>query len=428
MTHDTDGFSYRDGELYCEDVRVQDLCEQHGTPLYIYSHDAFVRRFKEIDDAFKGTPLVIAYAMKSNSNLAILRAMARHGAGADIVSGGELFRALKAGVDPKKIVFAGVGKSDDEISDALDAGILLFNVESVAEAHAISRVAQRKGVDAPIALRINPDVDAKTHQYTTTGKKGTKFGVDLDVAIEAYEEMRGLPNLDICAVHAHIGSPVRSIDAYEEALKRLVDLIDNLRALNFDIRLLNFGGGLPILYKDDETAFHPDEYAARVKPLVQRTGCVLILEPGRFISGNSGILCTRVMFRKETDHKTFVIVDGAMNDLIRPALYDGYHRIHPVIEKSDERETVDVVGPVCESGDFLAKGREIMRAEQGEYLAVFSAGAYGFAMASNYNSRPRTPEIMVVGDATHVIRERESYEDLIRGESIPDFLWNDPSK
>ena len=422
MHQEMDEFAYRHGELHCEDVPIRALCERFGTPLYVYSHAAFVGRYRELSAAFDDLDTLICYAMKSNGNLAVLRTLALEGAGADIVSGGELFRAQKAGIDPARIVFAGVGKTEAEIDEALAAGILLFNVESLPEARAIDRVAGRRGGKAPIALRINPDVDAKTHAYTTTGKKGTKFGVDLDRAVAAYKELAALDHLDVCGVHAHIGSPVRSLDAYERALRKLVRLIAELRGIGIDIRLLNFGGGLPILYHADETSFSPEEYAARIKPLVRETGCRLILEPGRFISGNSGILATRVLYRKEGSAKTFIIVDGAMTDLIRPALYDSYHAIRPVRETRSPTETVDIVGPVCETGDFLAKDRDLQRVEEGEYLAVFSAGAYGFVMASNYNARPRAAEVLVIGDRAHLVRERETYDDLIRGEHIPDVL------
>ena len=422
MNRECEGFAYRDGQLYCEDTAVEDICERYGTPLYLYSHAALTGRFRRLRSAFSGTDTALCYSVKSNSNIAVIRALAREGAGADIVSGGELRRALLAGVDPQKIVFAGVGKTEAEIADALDAGILAFAAESEPEAHAIARVAERKGKTAPITLRINPDVDAKTHRHTSTGKKGAKFGVDIDAAPQLFKELQTLKRLDLCGVHIHLGSPVTALDAYRSAAQKAERLIQQLRTAGVhSLRLLNMGGGLPIVYKD-ETELPIDEYARIMTETAERTGCRLALEPGRYISGNAGILCARVLYRKEAGHKTFLIVDGAMNDLIRPAFYGSWHNILPTAQQGRPLETVDVVGPVCESGDFFAKDREIPRAEAGETLAVFSAGAYGFVMSSNYNSRPRAAEAMVVGAEAHLIRERESLEDLTRGETIPEIL------
>ena len=425
MTDRAEAFHYRDGDLYCEDMPVGDLCAEHGTPLYIYSHAALTGQYKALADAFKRCDPVICYSVKSNSNLAVVRSLARLGSGADIVSGGELHRALKAGVPSDKLVFAGVGKTDREIGDALAAGILLFNIESVPEAYAIDRVARGMGVVAPVALRVNPDVDAQTHRHTTTGKKGTKFGVDIDRAVAVYKELNELPSLDLCGVHVHLGSPVTTLAAYEDALDRVVTLVESLRDVGItSVRMLNLGGGLGIVYRDEATV-DVEEYAACLRRHAEALDCQLILEPGRFISGNSGVMCTQVVYRKEAGHKTFVIVDGAMNDLIRPAFYDGYHAIRPVTGAGRGTETVDVVGPVCESGDFLAKDRHMERVDEGDVLAVFSAGAYGFVMSSNYNSRPRAAEVLVMGDTASVVRERETVEDLTRGESIPDALLAD---
>lgn len=422
MSDGSEAFHYRDGDLYCEDARVADLCAQHGTPLYIYSHAALTGQYAKLTDAFEESDPVICYSVKSNSNLAVVRSLARVGSGADIVSGGELHRALKAGVPSDKLVFAGVGKTDGEIRDALTAGILLFNVESVPEGHAIDRVARDMGVLAPVALRVNPDVDAQTHRHTTTGKKGNKFGVDIDRAVDAYKELDALANLDVCGVHVHIGSPVTTLAAYDEALSKVTVLVETLRGVGItSISKLNVGGGLGIVYRD-ETTVDVGEYAACLRRHADALGCQLILEPGRFISGNSGIMCTRVVYRKEAGHKTFIIVDGAMNDLLRPAFYDSYHAINPVSGAGRPTETVDVVGPVCESGDFLAKDREMERVEEGDLLAVSSAGAYGFVMSSNYNSRPRAAEVLVIGDTASVVRQRETLDDLTRGESIPDAL------
>ena len=422
MSDRADAFHYRSGDLYCEDVSVEALCAKHGTPLYIYSHAALTGQYVALADAFDDSGTVICYSVKSNSNLAVVRSLARLGSGADIVSGGELQRALKAGVPSDKLVFAGVGKTDTEIADALAAGILLFNIESVPEGHAIDRVAAEMGLTAPVALRVNPDVDAQTHRHTTTGRKGNKFGVDIDRALDAYKELSELANLDLCGVHVHLGSPVTTLAAYDEAFARIGNLVSSLRDVGIDsVRMLNCGGGLPIVYQDEATIDVAD-YAACLRNHADALACQLILEPGRFISGNSGIMCARVVYRKEAGHKTFIIIDGAMNDLIRPAFYESYHAIRPVSRADRARETVDVVGPVCESGDFLAKDREMERLEQGDMLAVFSAGAYGFVMSSNYNSRPRAAEVLVMGDEASVVRERETVDDLLRGESIPAAL------
>lgn len=421
MNHPTEAFEYRHGELYCEGTRIAALCEEYGTPLFIYSHAALVRRYREFMAAFEELNPLICFAMKSNGNLAVLRTLANEGAGADIVSGGELFRALRAGVPAERIVFAGPGKTEGEIRDALRAGIYMHNVESLPEAELINRVAAEFGVRAPIALRVNPDVDALTHKHTTTGKKGNKFGIDIEVALKHFKLVASLEHLDVVGVHAHIGSPIMKTEPFEQAMSLLVDLISTLRDHGIAIERLDFGGGLGIVYRDETPAL-PREYADRLRPLIERTGCRLILEPGRYISGNSGILCVRVIYRKETDAKTFIITDGGMNDLIRPALYDSYHRIGPVRRKDVETETVDVVGPICESGDFFAKGRELERVDSGEYLAIFSAGAYGFAMSSNYNARPRAAELLVVDGRPYIVRSRETYEDLVRNEMIPDAL------
>lgn len=417
-----EGFAYRNGELYCDDAPVAEICERYGTPLYIYSHAALTGRFQRLREAFSGVDATICYSVKSNSNIAVIRALAQEGAGADIVSVGELRRALSAGVDPQKIVFAGVGKTEAEIAEALDISILAFAVESAPEAYAVGRAAEKAGKRAPITLRINPDVDAKTHRHTTTGKKGVKFGVDIDAAPRLFKELENHAHLDVCGAHIHLGSPVTTIEAYESAMDKAVALIAKLRKNGSrSLRLLNMGGGLPIVYKD-ETELDLNEYARVMMDGAAKAECRLALEPGRYISGNSGILCARVLYRKETGHKTFIIIDGAMNDLIRPSFYGSWHEIRPVELRGREIETVDVVGPICESGDFLAKERSLPRMEAGETLAVFSAGAYGFVMSSNYNSRPRAAEAMTIGGEGLLIRERETLDDLTRGERIPEIL------
>jgi diaminopimelate decarboxylase len=416
-------FEYREGELYCEDVPVSRIAKEVGTPCYIYSHATLIRHFRAYDGAFQNIPHLIAFAMKANSNLAILRLMAKEGSGADIVSGGELFRALKAGIPPSKIVFAGVGKSPDEIREALQADILMFNVESAAEIRAINDVAASMGKPARIALRINPDVDPKTHPYISTGMKKSKFGIAADRALEEYRAAASLSHIDVCGVHAHIGSQLTDVTPFVDSLKKVVALLETLKSQGIDIRYLNIGGGLGITYAEEKPPL-PHELADAVSPLVKDLGVTLVMEPGRVIVGNAGVLVTTVLYEKTGETKRFAIVDAAMNDLIRPSLYGAYHEIRPVNQQAGLRtkQLMDVVGPVCESGDFLAKDRMLASVKPGELLAVMSAGAYGFVMASNYNSRPRAPEVLVKGADFHVIRARETYDDLIKGETIPEFL------
>ena len=416
-------FEYRHGELYCEDVPISRIAKEVGTPCYVYSHATLLRHFRAYDSAFKNIPHVIAFAMKANSNLAILRLMAKEGSGADIVSGGELFRALKAGVPASKIVFAGVGKSPDEIREALKADILMFNVESAAEIHAINDVAASVGTKARIALRINPDVDPKTHPYISTGMKKSKFGIAADRALEEYKMASSLGHTDVVGVHAHIGSQLTDVTPFVDSLKKVVTLIDTLKGHGINIRYLNIGGGLGITYAEEKPPL-PQDLADAVSPLVKDLGLTLVMEPGRVIVGNAGILVTKALYEKAGETKHFVIVDAAMNDLIRPSLYGAYHDIRPVNEEAGHRtkQQMDIVGPVCESGDFLAKDRLLAAVKPGELLAVMSAGAYGFVMASNYNSRPRVPEVLVNGGEIHVIRARETYDDLIKGETVPAFL------
>jgi diaminopimelate decarboxylase len=416
-------FEYRQGELYCEQVPVSQIAKQVGTPCYVYSHATLIRHIRAYDSAFKNIPHMIAFAMKANSNLAILRLMANEGSGVDIVSGGELFRALRAGVPPSKIVFAGVGKNADEIRDALKAGILMFNIESSAEMHALNDVAASLGKRAPVALRINPDIDPKTHPYISTGLKKSKFGIAADRALEEFRMASTLRHIHVVGVHAHIGSQLTEVTPFVESLKKVLVLVDTLKGQGITIRYLNIGGGLGITYSDEKPPL-PHELADAVSPLVKGLDLTLVMEPGRVIVGNAGILVTKALYEKIGESKRFIIVDAAMNDLIRPSLYSAYHDIRPVSEALLHRpkHTVDVVGPVCESGDFLAKDRSLPEVKPGDLLAVMSAGAYGFVMASNYNSRPRVPEVLVKDGEVHVIRERETYEDLVRGETIPDFL------
>ena len=416
-------FEYRQGELYCEQVPVSRIVKELGTPCYIYSHATLVRHFQVYDRAFAAVPHIIAFAMKANSNLAILRLMAKEGSGVDIVSGGELFRALKAGMPPSKIVFAGVGKSAEEIRDALKANILMFNVESSAELQAVNDVAASVGKKARVALRINPDIDPKTHPYISTGLKKSKFGIAADRALDEFKLASSLSHIDVVGVHKHIGSQLTDVTPFVEALKKILKLVEILRSTGINVRYLNIGGGLGITYSD-ETPPMPQDLADAISPLVRDLDVTLIMEPGRVIVGNAGILVTKVLYMKEGESKKFVIVDAAMNDLIRPSLYGAYHEIRPLSEGVLQRgkHQVDVVGPVCESGDFLAKDRSLPDVRPGEALAVMSAGAYGFVMSSNYNSRPRVPEALVKDGEIHVIRARESYDDLVKGETIPAFL------
>ena len=416
-------FEYRHGELYCEQVPISQIAKEVGTPCYIYSHATLTRHFRVYDSAFKNIPHITAFAMKANSNLAILRLMAKEGSGVDIVSGGELFRALKAGVPPSKIVFAGVGKNSDEIRDALKAEILMFNVESSAEIHALNDVAASLGKKARVALRINPDIDPKTHPYISTGLKKSKFGIAADRALEEYTLASSLSHIEVVGVHAHIGSQLTEVTPFVESLKKVIKLIETLKKQGISIRYLNIGGGLGITYSDEKPPL-PQELADAVSPLVKDLNLTLVMEPGRVIVGNAGILVTKALYEKIGESKRFIIVDAAMNDLIRPSLYNAYHDIRPVSEVLLHRpkHAVDVVGPVCESGDFLAKDRTLPEVKPGDLLAVMSAGAYGFVMASNYNSRPRVPEVLVKDGEVHVIRTRESYDDLVRGETIPAFL------
>ncbi len=416
-------FEYKNGELYAEGVPVARLAEELGTPLYVYSHKTLVRHFKVFNEAFADVPHLICFAMKSNSNIAILRLFSELGGGLDIVSQGELYRGIKAGVSPKKVVFAGVGKTDDEIAYALEQGILMFNVESEDELRNIDAVAGRLGKTAPVAIRVNPDVNPETHPYIATGLKKSKFGIDIARAMAQYRAAAELPNIDACGLHCHIGSQITQSSPFAEAAGKAADLVHALRGEGHDIRYLNVGGGLGITYHD-EVPPSPKEYAEAILPVLKDLDVTLVLEPGRVIAGNAGILVTKVLYGKENEEKRFTIIDAGMNDLIRPSLYHAFQEVWPVEEavRQRPRHVCDLVGPICESGDYLAKDRELPELERDDLLAIMSAGAYGFVMASNYNSRPRPPEVLVRDGEYHVIRERENFEDLIRGESIPAFI------
>lgn len=419
-------FDYRDGELFAEGVPVRRIAKEVGTPAYIYSLATLRRHYRVFDQAFSRIPHIVCFSVKANSNLAVLRAFAKEGGGFDIVSGGELFRALKAGAEPKKIVFSGVGKTKDEIEYALAAGILMFNVESEQELTVLNDIARGMGKKAPISLRVNPDVDPKTHPYISTGMKKSKFGIDIKRSVEEYKKALSLSHLEVVGVACHIGSQLTSVPPFVDALSRVREYLDKVLVGSLDkegarIRYVDLGGGLGIRYKDEEPP-HPEEYAAALIRELEGLDVTLILEPGRVIVGNAGILVTGVLYLKETEEKRFVVVDGGMNDLIRPALYGSYQAIRPASVRQAETIVADVVGPICESGDFFAKDREIPRPQPGDLLAVMSAGAYGFTMASNYNSHPRPPEVLVDGENFYVIRKRETLDDLVSGEVIPEIL------
>ena len=411
-------FAYRNGELCCERVALGALAADVGTPAYVYSRAALLESLGAYARAFAAVPHVVCYAIKANANLGVLGTLARAGAGADIVSGGELYRALRAGIPPRKIIFSGVGKTREELRAALEAGILMFNVESRSELRLLDRVARELRTRAPVALRVNPDVDPQTHPYVATGLRTSKFGIPYAEALEAYEEAAGLGGLDVVGVDMHIGSQLTKTAPFGDAVARVASLVKVLRERSVDIRLVDIGGGLGIRYREEAPPTHV-QYATVLLPALSELGVTVLLEPGRSIVGNAGILLTRVLYRKDTGEKQFVVVDAAMNDLIRPALYDSWHELRPVDEArlAGPMEKADVVGPVCESGDFLARDRELAATEEGDLLAVMSAGAYGFVMSSNYNARPRAVEILVDGPRYTIVRRRETYEDLVAGET-----------
>ena len=414
-------FKYRNNEMYCEDVPVRIIAEEIGTPFYLYSHATLKRHYQIFYEAFEGLDRLVCFSAKANTNLAVLKLFEILGSGLDIVSGGELYRGLKAGFSPDKIVYSGVGKRVDEIDYALEAGILMFNVESLEELELINERAGVLKTRAPVAIRVNPDVDPKTHPYISTGLKKNKFGIDKETAIEGYNVASQLENIDVVGIDCHIGSQITDAKPFVEALENLKGLIDELRKNGVEIQFLDMGGGLGITYSD-ELPPHPREYAKEIVASLKGSQLKLILEPGRVIVGNAGILVTEVLFRKSGKVKEFIIADAGMNDLMRPTLYSAFHAIEPVIDNDGQEITADVVGPICETGDFLATDRKISDVMKGDLLAVMSAGAYGFTMSSNYCSRLRVAEVMVKEDKFYVVRDRESYQDLVKGESIPPFL------
>jgi diaminopimelate decarboxylase len=425
-----DHFCYRNGVLYCEEVPVPALVEAYGTPLYVYSQATLLHHLEQLKQAFATVNPLICYSLKTNGNLSLCRLLAKHGTGFDVTSGGELYRALAAGGSGSKIVFAGVGKTAEEHRYGLENQVLMFNVESQAELHALAKVAATLNRVAPVALRVNPDLPPKTHVKTDTSVKGVKFGLDLETILEVAQGIAGHPHVRVIGLHMHLGSPILSPEPYHQGIKKGVVLIEQLRAQGHPIAYLNMGGGFGIHYRKQE-APPPRAYAGAIVPAVQAVGCRLVLEPGRFIVGNAGVLISRVLYNKDSGGKHFLIQDAAMNDLIRPTLYGAFHRIWPVVPapglpappedfETDLPGTIqqDVVGPVCESGDFLARERRLPLMQAGDLLATFSAGAYGLAMSSNYNGRPRAAEVLVDGNRPLLIRRRETFEDLVQGELI----------
>ena len=418
-------FDYRGGVLHAEDVAIPDIAAAIGTPFYCYSSATLERHYRVFADAFAGQPARVCYSVKANSNLAVVATLARQGAGADVVSEGELRRALAAGIPAEKIVFSGVGKTEAEMSFALETGIDQFNVESEPELELLSALASARGLTARVAIRVNPDVDAKTHEKIATGKAENKFGISWQRAPAVYDRAKELPGIEASGIDVHIGSQLTDLAPFGAAFGRVAAMIGELRARGHDIRHIDLGGGLGIPYRgDNDMPPHPDEYAAMVQRTIGHLGCSLTFEPGRLIAGNAGILVSRVIYEKRGDDRNFLIVDAAMNDLIRPTLYDAWHEIKPIAEPRDGAETTlyDVVGPVCETGDFFAKGRELPRLKSGDLVAVMSAGAYGAVQASTYNTRPLVPEVMVRGDAFEEVRARPSYDAMLKQDIIPSWL------
>ncbi len=414
-------FQYQEENLFAEGVALSRIAEEVGTPSFVYSRATIERHFKVFDKALAGLDHHICYSVKANGSLAVLHLLAKMGGGADVVSGGELFLALEAGIPAGKICFAGVGKTEKEMVQALEAGILMFNVESLPELEKLNRVAAGLGKRARIAIRVNPDVNPETHPYISTGMKENKFGLEVDQALEAYTRAKDMEGLEIVGVDCHIGSQLTKIEPFVEAVQRLRLLLERLRDIGISIKYLDLGGGLGITYKDEEPPL-PEEYVATLARELKDWNLTLIVEPGRVVVGNAGILLTRVLYVKDTPHKRFVIVDTAMNDLLRPGLYGAYHEIVPVVQSGPPVSKADVVGPICESTDWLAKDRDMPQVAPGDLLAIMSAGAYGHAMSSNYNARVRPAEVMVSGDGFAVVRDRETYLDLTKGQRIPEFL------
>lgn len=418
--------AYRENELYCEDVPVRELAEEYGTPLYVYSKNRVLDNYRAIAGTLEGLDGLVCYALKANSNQAILKMLAEAGAGADVVSAGEVYLAEKAGFAPNKIAFAGVGKREDELAYGLDQGVRLFNVESIAELQLLSLVALRRNVTAQISLRINPDIDAQSHPYITTGLPGNKFGIEAAQAPSVYALAATLPGIDVAGVHLHIGSQITKPEPFLAAARFLVEFVPKMRSSGINIRHIDFGGGfgvryhnaihheaLPVETSGPDTISSPAEILTQVRHIIEPLGCSIWLEPGRSIVADAGALLTRVLYLKENSVKKFVIVDAAMTDLLRPSLYNAHHQVVPATISTYEQDVVDVVGPVCETGDFLARDRAVSRTAQGDLLAILTAGAYGFVNTSNYNARPRPAEVLVNGDRVRLIRPRQTFEDLL---------------
>jgi diaminopimelate decarboxylase len=408
-------FQFIKNKLCCENVPVSKIIEKTSTPAYIYSKKTLLDHYRKIDTAFRDIQHIICYSVKSNSNVAICKTLIEAGAGLDIVSGGELFRAEKAGANPKKVVFAGVGKTEEEIRHALKFGILFFSVESIPELHRINQVAKSLKVKAPFALRVNPDVDPHTHGYIATGKKGTKFGMDIDTCKWLYKQHTKFPHTIPIGIQIHIGSQITTPHPYVDALTKITPIVNELKNMIPSVKYLDIGGGLGIVYEKEKPQTAA-EFANAVLPLLKNLGLTIILEPGRFIAGNAGILVTQVQYIKQSQYKNFIIVDSGMNDLIRPSLYSAHHEIVPVTRNKGKTISADIVGPICESGDFFALNRKIETLKQGDLLAIMGAGAYGFSMSSNYNSRRRAVEVLVNKNKFSIIRTRETYEDIIKNE------------
>jgi diaminopimelate decarboxylase len=417
-----ESFPRIDGELHCERVPLRRLAEEFGTPLYVYSQGHIVEQYERLDRAFGDLDHLICYAVKANSNVAVLRVLAEQGAGFDIVSGGDLYRVVQAGGEPARCVFSGVGKTRDEIEYALKLGILAFNVESESELRVIASAAKRLGRRAPIAVRVNPGVDAGTHDYISTGKEETKFGISIDRAMDVYRAAVKVHELEVTGVQIHVGSQITSSRPFVRAIKKTVPLIKRLRELApATLKFFDIGGGLGIRYRNEQPPT-AELFAAEVVPHLEPTGLTIVMEPGRFLVGNAGVLLTRVIYVKRSPVKNFLVTDAGMNDLIRPALYNSYHEIVPVQRPARKKVTVDVVGPVCETGDFFAHRRRMSTIAEGELLAIMSAGAYGMTMASNYNSRARPAEVMASGRQFELVRRRETMKDLVEGEVVPQWL------
>lgn len=417
----SDYFTYKDNKLYCDAVPVAKIADEFGTPVYIYSKKFFTEKYNEFRDAFKDVNHTIFYATKSNFNLNVMKIFADLGSGIDVNSAGELFRALKLGIDPKKLLLTGVGKTADEIKMGLENNVLMIKAESLGEVYLINKIAEETGKIAPVAIRVNPDVDAQTHPYISTGLAENKFGISSKDALDMFVECSKLPNIKLTGIDMHIGSQITKVSPYAEAVAKLADLFNQIRAKGINLKHFDIGGGMGIVYKD-ETPFSPYELAEKLLPIFKKLDCEIMFEPGRSLTANGGILLTEVLYTKKNLKKNFIVVDAAMTDLLRPSIYGAYHHIQPESLSGSEDIKADVVGPVCESGDFLGKDRNISKCEPGELLAIMSAGAYGMAMASNYNARRRPPEIIVDGNNYYLTRSRESFDHLLWDEKIVDEL------